>query len=366
MRNDKSPTPHQGLPLKLAGAVWSTVLGRWTTIYSGSATVIAAALALGGSWRLGVLVLILLVLIGLALLFAHIVERYGYPFLELASSASLRWLRARDYRLTRSLHDLLQGLGTELPLVLLLIAVAMGGVWLLLGVLEDVVSGDPLVIVDQRLFQCLQSLRTPAAEALLVVLTELGDRAVILPVVVITTCALLLIKRWWAAVYVVLAALSSTFFVLGMKLVLHRPRPLHLYDGMSEFSFPSGHATSSIVVYGFLAILLARSAAPWLRRSLISITLSLIVLIAFSRLYLGAHWLSDVGAGLAFGTTLIASLAVLYLRQDQQLLPGSLLAGVLALTVIIAGTWHITQSYSLDRARYASPMVTPDGGVQRQ
>lgn len=365
-RYTNASTPNRQLPGKFAAAVWSTRLAKSITLYTSAAPFIAAALALGISWRLGVLSLILLSLIGVALLIAHIVEQYGYPFLELASSASLRWLRGSQYRLTRSVHDLLQGLGAELPLILLLIAVAMGGVWLFLGVIEDVVSGDPLVIVDQKVFQILQALRTPTADALLVPITELGDRSVILPVVIVTTGAFLLIKRWWAALYVVLAALCSTLFVQGMKLVLHRPRPLHLYDGISEFSFPSGHATSSIVVYGFLAILLARSTTPLLRRALISITLSLIMLIAFSRLYLGAHWLSDVGAGLAFGTALIASLAVLYLRQDQEPLPSSQLAGLLALTVIIAGTWHITQSYSLDRVRYAPPQLMPRSAVQPQ
>ena len=359
-------TPNQRFPGKLVAAVWSTRLGKSTAIYATSIIVITSALAIGASWQLGVLALILLVLIGVALLLTHLVERYGYPFLEQASAASLRWLRARDYRETRSAHDLLQGLGAELPLILLLLAAAMGGVWLFLGVIEDVVSGDPLVIVDQKLFQFLQVLRSPTADALLIAITELGDRSVILPVVIVTTGALLLIRRWWAALYVVIAALCSTLFVHGMKLVLHRPRPLHLYDGISEFSFPSGHATSSIVVYGFLAILLARSATPALRRALISITLSLIVLIAFSRLYLGAHWLSDVGAGMAFGTALIASLAMLYLRQDQEPLPSSRLAGLLALTVIIAGTWHITQSYALDKARYAPPKVMPSSGVQSQ
>ena len=356
--------PYRRLPGKLAAAVWSTRLGKWTTIYATSTTAAAAGLAIGASWRLGVLALILLVLIGIALLLTYLVEQYGYPFLELASSASLRWLRGRDYRLTRSVHDLLYGLGAELPLILFLVVVAMGAVWLFLGVIEDVVSGDPLVIVDQKVFQLLQSLRSPAADALLVAMTELGDRAVIVPVVILASAALLLIRRWWAALYVVVAAISSTLFVHGMKRILHRPRPLHIYDGISEFSFPSGHATSSIAVYGFLVFLLTRSAAPQLRWALISITLSLIMLIAFSRLYLGAHWLSDVGAGLAFNTALIAVLAVLYLRQNQEPLPSSILATLLALTVIIAATWHIRQSYNSDRARYAPPIVMPSNGVR--
>ena len=213
----------------------------------------------------------------------------------------------------------------------------MGGIWLFLGILEDVASGDPLVVIDQAVFRLLQSLRTSVPDVVLIAITELGDSSVILAVVSVAAISFLLLRRWWSALDLVITVIGSTVFAHVMKLILHRARPLHLYDGLSEFSFPSGHATSSMVVYGFLVIVLARQATPKLQKTLITGALSLILLIAFSRLYIGAHWLSDVGAGLSFGVAWTAALAILYFRRDLQPLPSAPLALVFAATLMLAG-----------------------------
>lgn len=314
-----------------------------------------AVLAILISWQFAAVTLIVLAIIGSCILVAHLVARFAFPVLEVGASRSLQWLGARDHHLAKALHGQLAGFGAELPVAIILAVATMLGLWLFLGILEDVASGDPLVTVDRLVFRFLQILRNPAADNVLVAVTELGDRVVIVAVVAVAATAFSLLRRWRAAIYVLLSALGSAVFVHGMKLILHRARPLHLYDGLSEFSFPSGHATSSMVVYGFLAIMLARHAAPWLRQILIAGTLSLVSLIAFSRLYFGAHWLSDVGAGIAFGTAWIAVLSLAYFRQDGERLPAGALAAVCAASLTVAGVWHIANAHQTDLARYASP-----------
>jgi len=334
-------------------AAWLDLPRRNIGYYAVASTGLTGALTIGVSWRLGVLMLLLLFLVGVGLLLADMVERFGFPLMELAATTTLGWLQDRDNRIVRSLHMRLEGLGAELPMVALLALAVMGGIWLFGSMLEDVVSGDPLVLVDQRLFEMLQALRSPYADAILVIFTELGDRAVVTAVVITMSIGFVVCGRWQVALYLVLAAFGSTVFVFGMKLVLHRPRPMPLYDGVSNFSFPSGHATSSMVVYGFLAIVLARSASSILRRILIMASLSLILLIAFSRLYLGAHWLSDVGAGLSFGTAWIAALAIIYFQRNRQPLPSGILVGLLVVTMVVAGAWHVGHSYGTAITRYA-------------
>lgn len=82
-------------------------------------------------------------------------------------------------RLVRSLLDPDQ---PEVLGVLILGLALIGGLWLFLGVLQDVIAGDPLVRADRAVFHLLQSLRLPVVDQIMVALTELGDAAVVVPV----------------------------------------------------------------------------------------------------------------------------------------------------------------------------------------
>jgi undecaprenyl-diphosphatase len=140
-----------------------------------------------------------------------------------------------------------------------------------------------------------------------------------------------------------------------IKLVLHRPRPVpSLYDGLWSYAFPSGHAVMSTVVYGFLAVLIARDWAPARRWIVYSSVVATVCLIAVSRLYLGAHWFSDVIGGLSLGTAWVSLLGIAYYRRNRQapLPPSVPIIAVVALA--LAAGWHIDRRYSDDLARYTS------------
>lgn len=99
-------------------------------------------------------------------------------------------------------------------------------------------------------------------------------------------------------------AIGTVLVGAFIKLIFHRPRPLTEYVAMMRFetfSFPSGHAVGSTVTYGLLAYLLWHFLpAPW--NYIVAIGLvGIIVLIGISRIYLGAHFPSDVVAGWLVG-----------------------------------------------------------------
>ncbi len=226
--------------------------------------------------------------------------------------------------------------------------------WLFFEVVEDMVLGDPLASPDQAAYAFLQAFRTPGLDRFLVGVTELGDTAVVVAVAVAVALWLLYERAWHTLLYWLMATGGGSLINSAIKLALQRARPgdMH-YDGVSVFSFPSGHSTTNAVLYGFLIIIMARKL-PFVARIPIVITLVLFVgLIAFSRLYLGAHWLSDVAGGLFFGSAWLALLSLFYVwRRAEPIEPLELLA-IAITTLIVAGGLNIVFNHSADLARYA-------------
>jgi undecaprenyl-diphosphatase len=103
--------------------------------------------------------------------------------------------------------------------------------------------------------------------------------------------------------------------VLQLKSLFARARPdlaeaLRTADG---YSFPSGHAMGSVVVFGALSYLVLRLHAPWRRRAAgLAAAGTFIAAISVSRIYLGVHWISDIAAGLCAGTVWVTVATVAY------------------------------------------------------
>lgn len=108
-------------------------------------------------------------------------------------------------------------------------------------------------------------------------------------------------KKWTAAIlwFIIVGGECITYFA---KIFFNRPRPDNAVYMIESNSFPSGHAMISMVFYGFVAYLLFRNTKNRLYKYLIFIgSIILILLIGFSRLYLGVHYLSDVVVGYILG-----------------------------------------------------------------
>lgn len=186
---------------------------------------------------------------------------------------------------------------------------------------EDYVTNDPLVGWDERIARWLHAEATATGVDVFSVISIAGGTAFL--AVVTAAAALLLLRRdRLDGAYVAAAFLGAEALTLGLKLAFARERPVldHPFVDLHTYSFPSGHASISIAVYGAIAILLARRSRSWWPRvGLLVATLALVGLIGFSRLYLGAHFLSDVLAGYDAGFTWLmtctAAWAVLRARR---------------------------------------------------
>ena len=138
-----------------------------------------------------------------------------------------------------------------------------------------------------------------------------------------------------------------------LKWAVHLPRPVAIYQGASAYGFPSGHATMSLVLYGFLALLLARKLSGAWQWGVFAGAVLISFLIGFSRLYLGAHWLSDVMGGYFMGASWTAMMGIAYLKRVDRPIPRRLLGVAVAVVLVIGGGWHIIQRHEKDLVFYA-------------
>ena len=309
---------------------------------------------------LGILLVLLIILVWIILQAVRFTLRRGTRWLLAVMERLRSWASGRDSRLRRAVFNLLDPSRPDAGGLALLALMLVGAAWLFLGILENVADGDPLVSLDNSIYHALQNLRTPPGDAAMIVFTELGDSAVVIVVTGIVFLWFAGKRAWRTALYWLVAIAGASTLNTVIKVALHRPRPgEQLYDGWSAFSFPSGHSTVNLVLYGFLAFLTGRELRSVWRLPVALGAALLVLLIAFSRLYLGAHWLSDVIGGLAFGTAWLTALGFSYLRKHPEPVGPAGLIVIVGMSLAVAGTVHVTRRHALDVEHYAAKATTP-------
>jgi membrane-associated phospholipid phosphatase len=134
-----------------------------------------------------------------------------------------------------------------------------------------------------------------------------------------TIASLCALRRLWIEALFVVATASSLLLTAILKLLVGRPRPpLYTLDpadiflAIDKYSFPSGHVLFSVVFFGFVAYLAWLHLAGWSRAFVIAACAALILLIAPSRIFLGAHWASDVIGSYVIGALWLIILILAY------------------------------------------------------
>jgi len=190
------------------------------------------------------------------------------------------------------------------------------------GIVEDLLTSDPIVALDIRMANLFLLFRTGALTDFFTWVTVLGKAQVIMFFIVITASLLWLWRKKYCILPLAVSAVGSVTFTSLGKLAFHRPRPEIAIYAENSFSFPSGHATIAISFYGFAAYLLMRFSSGWNRKVNIFFAAVLIILaIGFSRIYLGVHYISDVWSGYLVGSLwlIIAISFSEWLRQKNSL-----------------------------------------------
>lgn len=166
----------------------------------------------------------------------------------------------------------------------------------------------------------------PVLTPLMVFVSQIGYTPWTTIIFLMAVAVPFLMRRWNDALLLALT-ITADIVTFGIKLLVARPRPtadlVNIYRQVSDYSFPSGHVVHYVVFYGAICYLAWRGlhllgdrqvglrVISWLG---IVLSAGLILLIGPSRVYLGAHWPSDVLGGYLLGGAWLLTLVILHTR----------------------------------------------------
>lgn len=182
--------------------------------------------------------------------------------------------------------------------------------WWFGAIAEDVVEGDPIVQIDRQIAMWFNQNATPGITQVARAISFFGSVAWL--TVVSVGVALFFVRRreWLNLILVAFTMLGGSALNVALKHFFHRERPVleNPLATLSSYGFPSGHTMGAALLYGLLALFSWRNLKNRAARlSSVFGTCLLIFLIGFSRIYLGAHYLSDVLGALAAGVLWLAA-----------------------------------------------------------
>ena len=334
----------------------------WAPAHLVPGVLVGASLSLAGALtgRLAILLVALAAIFWLVVWLVRVAATRGLALLSKGEARLGKWARSRDSWLARNVRSLVEPGRGEARVLALCALVVLGAAWAFFAILEAVASGDALVGVDAAVYRILRDLRTPVADVMMIAVTELGDTAVTLPVAIVVLLWLTWQRAWHTAAYWTAAVGFAATLNTAIKIAVHRARPGDLaYSGASEFSFPSGHASATAVMYGFLGLVIARHLRPAWRVPIFTVVGIWTVLMAFSRLYLGAHWLSDVAGSLTFAVAWVILLGIAYFHHHVQLVNPKGLTLIAISALIAVGGFNVYRHHAADTQRYAIQYEEP-------
>lgn len=178
----------------------------------------------------------------------------------------------------------------------------LGSFYLFAQITDSWMDQGALYRLDRRVHQALDGALGASTLAALRFITHFADLWTAAGVGLVLAALLAWRRHWWRLLALALTLVAGEAILWTMKVVFSRDRPAGKLIETAGESFPSGHAFTGMVLYGFVLYLVWRAPVhPALRAAAATLLLALILAIAVSRVLLSVHWTSDVIGGLLIG-----------------------------------------------------------------
>jgi membrane protein DedA with SNARE-associated domain/membrane-associated phospholipid phosphatase len=311
--------------------------------------------------KLIIVILSLLILGWLGSWIAKIIYRKTH---DTVATAIDNWWTRQAYRHTKIWQFFAPARDPESFVPLLLTVAALVLTTIFAVVAYQVMTQSGLSLLNEPFKALARSLHFDSLTAIMIWISYIGGEKQILTVVVAVTLAWLFYERqWWTLSCLLMLSIVVGAAITGLKPVFAVARPTGILVQKTSYSFPSGHTTIAFSIPCFLAFLLGKHSRLWLK-PLMATALSLALVVAFSRLYLTAHWFTDVIGGLLLGLTLLAIFIAVYVRGRVEKLTVLPFAMVIATAWVVAVFGYAWLTFSNDQHSYQ--LVWPQGNITYQ
>jgi membrane protein DedA with SNARE-associated domain len=327
----------------------------WTAAHVLPGMLFGQVLAMAGelSDRLLIVLVVLLSLLAIAGWLIRLFIGGLGPILESGQDRFAAWASRQPGRFWPRLGAVISPQHPGSLAIILFAAVAVTALIAFIHIMSSVFGQSTLIDADLSVHNMMQDLRNAPADEIMVMVTMLGDGFVMIAMAIAMVAWLLWRREWRIAAAAFLTIFAARLFVPLMKLWLQRPRPAELSGLPEVFSFPSGHTTFATVTLGVFAVLASHGMRSWGKAVVFAGAGIAIIAISYSRIYLGAHWMSDVLGGFLFGAAMIAAFGIAIEAVPPRRIVPVGLAIVALIAFAVAGSLHISRDYPANAEIYA-------------
>jgi membrane protein DedA with SNARE-associated domain/membrane-associated phospholipid phosphatase len=299
--------------------VLSAVL--WAPAHILPGVVFGASIQLAGdvSFRL---VAALAIVVGVVWLI-HVVTRFvlshAHAWAITSQRRIVQWARHHRGRAGRFVLHVVDPEQHSVILVVAISFIVLLCAGIFFGVLQDVVSGEPLVQIDLSVYRFMRSIHSPWLADVLARVTALGTVPTLTALIATAVLWMVYERRWRTVVYWVIAVAFSQVLIVAIQLIVHRASPWGGDTG--EYGFPSNHVAASVIVYGFLGFILARRLHVFSAIVVTTVGTAILLAIAFAGVYSGRFAFSDAIGGAVFAVMWVAIVALTAVWRNPHVQP---------------------------------------------
>ena len=333
----------------------------WGAAHVFPGILIGQGLALAGdlSGRLLVVLLVLLAILAVAGWMIRLLAASFRPHFDRLLRGVSSWALARRYRPVQRFARAISPDNTRSTAIVVFGLLTVICIFALVDLMFGLVVRQAVSNLDLSVATLVSEWRNAPADELMVGLSMLADRPVIWSVGTAVVVWLFFWRTWRAGLIALALMLSGELLSIGLGLIVNRSSPV---TGplagivMTDGRFPSGHALMAALVLGLIAVLASHAMGRW-SKAVVAATCSIMVIaICFSRIYLGADWLSDILGGLLVALVLAALFGMVIEALPARRIQPLWLMGVAALVLLLSGAFHISKNQDAKLATFERPV----------